>query len=334
MSSYKALFVIDRVEFRYFEFNTLVTSFWLIKECLERNWEVHITTIDRLSLNNSKPEALMHEVSLINPETNPDIKYDKTPVNRDLNGFDTIFFRPDPPVDMDYIFATQIVDYVDKSKTLLLNSPTGIRKANEKLYINNFPEYVPTNIVTSDNSKIRDFLSEYGEIVVKPLNKCFGKGVFYLKQGDKNINSILDTVTNGGTTAVMAQQFIKSSEAGDKRIIIINGEVFDETIIKVSGKGDFKFNSHKDEYLQKGYITEEERAMCIDIASKLIEDGLYMVGLDVIEGKIIEINLTSPCFFIKEINKMHNVMLEKRIINIIEDILLSKEADTLLSGIN
>ncbi|OGI03162.1 MAG: hypothetical protein A2104_07160 [Candidatus Melainabacteria bacterium GWF2_32_7] len=331
MNDYKILFVIDKIELKYFEFNQLVTSFWLIKECNLRNQEVFITTADKLSLNGNIPEAFVYKTKLSTSNDNIELTYGKKEVLAMLNDFDMILFRPDPPVDMDYIFSTYILDFVDATKTIIVNNPAGIRKANEKLYINNFPELIPNNITTSNISLIKDYLDEREEIIVKPLNKCFGKGVFYLKKGDKNTNSILDLVTNNGTTVVMAQEYLAGAKNGDKRVIIIGGNVFEEAIIKVSGKGDFKFNTHNDEYLKKGYLTDEEREMGNIIAPKLLQDGLFMVGLDVIDNKIIEINVTSPCFFIKEINQMFNVKLEERIVDYLESLLCPTEASLLLS---
>lgn len=331
MNDYKILFIIDKVELRYFEFNELVTSFWLIKEGNLRNWEVFITTADKLSLNNNTPEAIVYKTKQTGSGNNIELTYDQKQIPASLNDFDMVLFRPDPPVDMDYIFCTYILDYVDPTKTIVINSPAGIRKANEKLYINNFPQLIPENITTSNANLIKEFLDKHEEIIVKPLNRCFGKGVFYIKKGDKNTNSILDLMTNGGTTVIMAQKYLPGAKDGDKRIIIIGGEFFEETVIKVSGKGDFKFNTHNDEYLKKGHLTDEEREMCRTIAPKLLEDGLFFVGLDVIDNKIIEINVTSPCFFIKEINKMFNAELEVRIMDYLENLLSTKKADLLLS---
>ena len=99
----------------------------------------------------------------------------------------------------------------------------------------------------------------------------------------------------------MVQKYLEKEKEGDKRVIIIGGEIFEETLVKVSGEGDFKINNHSDEFFRKGHITDEDREICRVISKKLVEDGLLLVGLDVIDGKMIEINVTSPCFFIKEI---------------------------------
>lgn len=313
----RIIFVLDKIEFKYFEINELVTSFWLIKESLERGFEVCITTMDKLFLDGNKPKAYLNKTSLINSDKKQDMVYDKQNFTACLNDFDLILFRPDPPVTMEYVFATYILDFVDKSTTKVVNNPQGIRSANEKLYINNFPELTPKSITTTNIDLIRDFVHEHEEAVLKPLNRCFGKGVYYLKKGDKNLNTIIDSETNSGQTHVIVQEYLKNAMNQDKRIIMIGGEVYDECITKLSGKEDFKFNTHGDEFFKKTELTDKERALANRLSSKLKEDGLYLVGLDVMDEKLIEINVTSPCFFIKEINAMFNVHLEKRIVDYI-----------------
>ena len=318
----RIVFVIDKIEFKYFEINELVTSFWLIKECLERDFKVCITTLDKLFLDGNKPKAYLYKTSLINKNEKQDMVYDKENFTACLNDFDLILFRPDPPVTMEYIFATYILDFVDKSKTRVVNNPQGIRSANEKLYINNFPDLTPKSITTSNINLIRDFVHEHEEAVLKPLNKCFGKGVYYLKKGDKNLNTIIDSETNSGGTPVIVQEYLKNAMNQDKRIIMIGGEVYDECITKLSGKEDFKFNTHDDEFFKKTDLTDKEREIGNRLSSKLKEDGLYLVGLDVMDEKLIEINVTSPCFFIKEINAMFNVNLEKRVVGYLESLVI------------
>lgn len=324
MTTLRTLFVIDKIEFQYFAANELVTSFWFITEGLNRDWEVYITTKDKLFLRGEKPCAKVFKTFLTDLPGKDALKREKDPEEICLNSLDAVFLRPDPPVDIDYINATYVLDYVDPTKTVVINSSEGVRKANEKLYINNFPAFVPENITTANAEVIKAFLKEKGEIILKPLNKCFGKGVFFLKDGDKNVNSIIDTVTEFGKTYIMAQEYLKGGKSGDKRVIIICGELFEECITKATGEGDFKFNSHKDEYLLKASLTPQERTLAESIAPKLMQDGLYLVGLDVIDNKMIEINVTSPCFFIKEINKLYNTRLEVKIMDAIERLIVKK----------
>lgn len=320
----RIVFVIDKVEFKYFELNELVTSFLLINECLRRDFEVFITTTEKLFLDGNKPYAYLHKTSLINQNEKLDIIYDKKAFSECLNNFNLVLFRPDPPVNIEYIFATYILDFIDESKTRVLNSPKGIRTANEKLYINNFYEFTPKSITTCNINLIKDFVTEHNEAVIKPLNKCFGKGVYFLKKGDKNLNTILDSATNSGKLTVIVQEYLKNAQNQDKRIILIGGEVYEECITKLSGNEDFKFNSHKDEYFKKDSLTDKERDICKSISSRLLEDGLHLVGLDVMDNKLIEINVTSPCFFIKEMNSMFNTKLEKRIVDYFKNLAILK----------
>lgn len=316
----KLLFVLDKVELKYFEFNQLVTSFWLIKESLERNHEVCITTIDRLFLSNNTPNAYVFDTQLINSNYTQDIIYDKQEYSREINTFDLVMFRPDPPVDMNYIFATQVLDFADPFTTLVINSPEGIRNANEKIFINKFPDLIPENITSSSKKVISEFLAEQGNIVLKPLNKCFGKGVFYLNKDDRNANTIIETVTENGITPVMAQRYLDKAVFGDKRVLIIGGTVYPECVKKLPGKGDFKFNTHNDEFIVPTRLSDEEMESYAPLGQTLLEKGIHFAGLDVIDSKIIEINVTSPCFFIKEINQLFNTQLEKRIVDYMDSL--------------
>ncbi len=237
----------------------------------------------------------------------------------ELEEFDVIFFRPDPPVDINYINATYILSMVDKTKTLILNSPQALRDKNEKLYVNDFPECTPENIVTSDSKLIKEFLKKHKEIIIKPLNRCFSSGVYYLYDGDKNTNSIINNATENSKTTVMVQKYLKGVEQGDKRLIFLCGELLDFCVQKVGANDDFKFNEQNDSTLKLNPITKEEKNLEHVIKEKLIKDGVYMAGLDVIDGKIIEINITSPCFFIKEINNLYKINLEKLIVDKLEN---------------
>ena len=168
------LFVIDDLELKYFEFNDLVTNFWLIKEFLEREWEVFITIKSGLMTEGNLAKTLCYESYL----ENNDIFYKKDEQKKYLiEDFDVVFFRPDPPVDIDYINACNVFDYVDHEKTVLINNPIAIKNFNEKFHLNYFPQYAPENIVTANADEIKNFVREQGKAIIKPLNQCFGGGV-------------------------------------------------------------------------------------------------------------------------------------------------------------
>ena len=310
------LFVIDKIELKYFEFNDLVTNFWIIKEFLNRGEKVWITTIDKLKLVKSKAFAGCYRTSL----DCENIIYDKKEELKSIEDFQLAMFRPDPPVDMDYISATYIFDFVDRQKTFVMNDTKAIRDFNEKLHAVKFAEFMPENIVTSSKKDIMEFLSDAGEIILKPLNKCFGSGVFYLKKGDKNAAAIINTVTNNQSTLVMVQKYIPQAIYGDKRVLILGDEVLDYCVQKLPSNDDFKFNEHNDNCVKKAVLSSTEKENFTKIAQELNKLGLYMAGLDVIDGKIIEVNITSPCYFIREINNAFGIHLERTIV----DYILSK----------
>ena len=300
------LFIIDELELKYFEFNQLVTNHWLIKEFLDRDYSVFVSTKNLLLLENAAAKTICYSTY----SKNGDIFYTNQPQKFLINDFDVVFFRPDPPVDINYINACYILDFADKQKTIFINDPAAVRNFNEKLHLNYFSEFAPVNIVSSSKKEIKDFVDFYGYAIIKPLNRCFGNGVYFLKDNDRNLNSIIDNLTENGKVAVMVQEYIDSAIDGDKRVLILAEHVFDECVRKLPGKDDFKFNTHSKEFFAPAELTLKEKSQASVVASKLTDMGLFMVGLDVIDERIIEINVTSPCYFIKEINELNGIRFQ------------------------
>lgn len=314
------LFVIDRLELKYFEFNNLVTNFWIIRELLNENKNVFITTIDKLGMSKGIPFAHCYE----SYEKDGNIFYEKTDICKDINDFQLVMFRPDPPVDLDYINATYIFDFVDRNKTLILNDPKAIRDFNEKMHTCKFLDLMPENIVTCSKSDIIEFLNRNEEIVLKPLNACFGAGVMTLKKWDKNTAVIINTMTKNQTQLIMVQKYIPKAKFGDKRVMFLGEEVLDVCVQKLPSNDDFKFNEHCDSNIIKAELTQSEKEKFLPVAKELTKLGLPLVGLDVIDEKIIEINVTSPCYFIKEVNGHFGCNLEKKITDFILSQLYAK----------
>lgn len=307
----KILFIIDKIELKYFEFNNLVTNFWMIKEFLERGNQVFITTISNLSLKQDVAYTKCFET--FTDKNN--IFYKDIKIEKEINDFDLVMFRPDPPVDIDYINATYIFDFVTKPR--VINSPQAIRDFNEKLHSVYFKELMTDNIVTASLEEIEEFLAKYKQIVLKPLNRCFGSGVMYLYDGDPNTRTIINTMTNNETTLVMVQEFIPAVKQGDKRVLTLGNKVLKYCIKKLPTNDDFKFNTHNDNFITSSELTDVEFEHFTKVAEKLNAMGIQMAGLDVIDGRIIEVNVTSPCYFIKEINGLYKTNLEHEICDFI-----------------
>ncbi len=307
----KVLFIIDRVELKYFEFNDLVTNFWFIKGLLEKGAEVDIATIDNLGLRGGIAYANTRKSYL----KDGNIFYEKEFSAREIESYNLVMFRPDPPVDLDYINATYIFDFVDETKTRVINSPKAIRNFNEKLHAVKFKHLMPENLVTNSKEDILEFLDIHEHLVLKPLNACFGSGVMLLKKGDMNTTAIINTMTLNGTRMIMVQKYIEKAKLGDKRVLFLGGKVLDYCIQKLPGQNDFKFNDHCDKNIIRAELSEKEKSDFAPVAKELNEMGLSMVGLDVIDGQIIEINVTSPCYFIREINQHFGIHLEETLVD-------------------
>ncbi len=303
----RVLFIIDKIELKYFEFNNLVTNFWIIKELLERKCDVYITTIPLLSLKSD----IAYTKCFKSYVQDGNIFYEKDRQELQINDFDLVMFRPDPPVDIDYINATYIFDFVTRPR--VINSPKAIRSFNEKLHSVYFKDLMSENIVTASLSEIEAFLTLNKQIVLKPLNRCFGSGVMFLYDGDPNTRTIINTMTNNETTLVMVQKFLPGVKHGDKRVLTLGDKVLKYCVRKLPTRDDFKFNTHNDNYIVKAELTTDEYENFTEVAKKLNLMGLPMAGLDVIDGRIIEVNVTSPCYFIKEINNLYGVQLEKEL---------------------
>jgi glutathione synthase len=204
-----------------------------------------------------------------------------------------VFIRKDPPFDNMYLMTTLLLERV-RGRTVIMNDPRGLRDANEKLYALNFSRWMPKTIVTSHEDTIYDFVKEVGGSgVIKPLDLAGGSGVMMLRSDDKNSRSIVQLLSDEGRRLVMVQEFLPKVVDGDKRILLLAGEPLG-AINRVPRADDLRSNIHVGGSVHPVEITDHERALIADIAPRLLADGLIFVGLDVIAGKLTEVNVTSP----------------------------------------
>lgn len=234
-----------------------------------------------------------------------------------LEAFDAVFMRTDPPVNVSYLYATYILDYIDQTKTLVINNPQGLRAANEKMYALQFTKAIPETIVSPDKEVIRKFLAAKGAAILKPLGNKAGEGILYLERGDRNFNSIVELSTLQGRVPVMVQEYLPAAKEGDKRIIILDGEPIG-ALNRVSQGSDFRNNMAAGGTVAKTEITQREQEICTDLAEKLRQDGLFFVGIDVIGGYLTEVNVTSPTG-IREIDRLEGTRLGERVIQWLEE---------------
>ena len=234
-----------------------------------------------------------------------------------LTDFDVVFMRKDPPFDMTYVFATQLLALVDARRTLVMNEPRGLLTANEKLYALNFPDVIPPSLISQDPARLKAFMAELdGELIVKPLDGAGGTDVFHLREGDRNVNAILEAVTRDGTRQVMGQQYLPAVRDGDKRIIVLDGRPLGG-VWRIPQEDETRGNIHVGGLVAPAELTDRDREICAQLAPRLAADGLYFVGLDVIGGYVTEINVTSPTG-VQEIDRFDGVTLSADVIDFVE----------------
>jgi glutathione synthase len=210
-----------------------------------------------------------------------------------LADVDAVFIRKDPPFDQAYFYATLLLEQL-RGKTLMLNDPRGLREANEKLYILNFPQHTPPTLVTADRAAIFEFVEQVGgQAVIKPLDGAGGFGVMALEGGGRNVRAIVDMLTREGRRLAMVQQYLPEIAEGDKRVLLLDGAPLG-AILRVPQGGDLRANIHVGSQVRAADLDDQETRLVADIASKLRADGLVFVGLDLIGGRMTEINVTSP----------------------------------------
>ena len=234
-----------------------------------------------------------------------------------LEQMDAVFMRTDPPVTVPYLYTTYILDSIDPSKTLVVNSPQGLRTANEKVYALQFTSVIPETIVSQDKSVIAKFVDRHKTAVLKPLGGKGGEGILFLEAGDRNFNSIVEVSTRRGEEPVMVQEYLPAAKEGDKRIILLDGNPIG-AVNRVPSGNEFRGNMAVGGTAAKVNITEREREICEIVAPRLKQDKLYFVGIDVIGGYLTEVNVTSPTG-IREIDRLNNVSLGKQVIEWLEN---------------
>ena len=211
-----------------------------------------------------------------------------------LESFDAVMMRKDPPFDMEYIYSTYLLELAQRQGAWVINNPRAVRDHNEKLAIARFPKFTVPTLVTREEALIRDFLAEYGDIIIKPLDGMGGASVFRLHRQDYNIGVVIETVTHYGQRTVMAQKFIPEIAKGDKRVLIIDGEPVPYSLARIPKQGETRGNLAAGGTGVARPLTGRDLDIARALGPELKAAGLLLVGLDVIGDYLTEINVTSP----------------------------------------
>lgn len=219
------------------------------------------------------------------------------PVVRPLAEFGAVLMRKDPPFDQEYLYATWLLEMAEREGARVFNKPQALRDYNEKLAIARFPLFTVPTLVSSRAEEIRAFLADQGDIVVKPLNAMGGAAVFRLRPGDANVGVTLEVLTRHGETPIMAQRYIPEIVAGDKRILLIDGEPVPYALARIPAPGETRGNLAAGGSGVARPLTDRDREIAATLGPGLKADGLLLVGLDVIGDWLTEVNVTSPTCF-------------------------------------
>jgi glutathione synthase len=237
------------------------------------------------------------------------------PETIDLADMDVVLLRQDPPFDMAYITTTHLLDLVHPA-TLVVNDPAEVRNAPEKLFITQFPELMPPTLISAERDRILAFRAEHADIIIKPLYGNGGAGVFHVTPEDENLNALLEMFADTYREPIIAQAYLPDVRAGDKRIILIDGNAAG-AINRIPEAGEARANMHAGAEPVKSTLDAREKEICDAIGPELKARGLIFVGIDVIGGYLTEINVTSPTG-LQEINRFDGVELEAQIWDAIE----------------
>ncbi len=290
------------------------TTFVMMLEAQQRGHRVLVIDPDDLGVSDGHPFARARAVQLRRETGN---HCDFEPARRiDLDAdTEVVLQRKDPPVDAAYVTATQILGLCRRA--LVLNRPSGILAANEKLYACRFPDLMTDTLVSRDRAALIDFMLKLGgEMIVKPLDGKGGEGIFHLRDDDRNLFSILEQSTGFGQRPVMAQRYLPEVRTGDKRILLVDGEPIG-AVLRVPGEAESRSNLHVGGRAAQATLDADDERIVAALAPSLRADGLFFVGIDVIGGKLTEVNLTSPTG-VQEVNALDGTCLEARILDGIE----------------
>jgi glutathione synthase len=305
--------VMDPIEQIHYQKDSTLALLW---EAQKRDYDLLYITPDKLYSLDGKAYASAQHLQVFQNERE---WYQLTPPAADirLSEIDVILMRQDPPFDMNYIFNTYILELAEKDGTLVVNKPQALRDANEKFFINAFPQYITPTLVSADKNTIKGFLRQHQEIVIKPLDAMGGASIFRLNHRDPNINVVIEMMTEFGRRKVMVQQYLSAISEGDKRILIIDGEPLGYVLARFAEEGESRANLARGGRGEGQKINEHDRTLAQAIGTVLKHRGILLAGLDVIGGYVTEINITSPTC-IRELDKAFSLNISSLLFDAIE----------------
>ena len=268
------------------------SSFAMLLEATRRNAEIHYFEQQDLRMIRGQARG---RSTILNVQENSDNWFQfGAQQDLELGTLDAILMRKDPPFDMEYVYTTYILDRAQEAGALIVNAPQALRDMNEKVYTAWFPECTPVTLVTRSMADMKAFLADHGRIVVKPLDGMGGRSIFVIQKGDNNANVVFETLTDYGQRFAMAQVYIPEITAGDKRILIVDGEPIPYALARIPSDDDNRGNIVAGATTLGQELSAADRRICDLVGPVLRKHGVLFAGIDVIGEFMTEVNVTSP----------------------------------------
>ena len=291
------------------------SSFAMLLAAQKRGWELFYMEMQDLYIDDAIPMANIQSLVV---KDNPDDWFSLSePKTEALANLDIILMRKDPPFDLEYIYSTYILDHAQRLGSLVVNNPASLRNANEKMFITHFADCIAPTRVSRDMNTLFDFIKQQGDTIIKPLDGMAGQSIFRVNESDHNCKVILESMTREGSTYVMAQKFVPEISAGDKRILLIDGEPVPYALARIPADGEVRGNLARGGSGQGVELSDRDRWICEQVGPRLREMGLIFVGMDVIGDYLTEINVTSPTC-IRELDSLYNIDIASQLMDALE----------------
>jgi len=291
------------------------STFAMMAEAARRGHEVYAFQQRHMALKEGKVTAHVSRIEL----TGDQHDWYKAAPSEDttLAAFDAVIQRKDPPFDMEYVYGTYLLQLAEKQGAKVFNKPSAIRDHNEKLSIAQFSQFTAPTLVTSDETRLRDFQAEHGDVILKPLDGMGGAGIFRVKADGLNLGSIIETLTLHGARTIMAQRYIPDIVKGDKRILLIDGKPVPYCLARIPQAGEVRGNLAAGGTGVAQPLSQRDREIAEALGPELASRGLLLVGLDVIGDYLTEVNVTSPTCF-QEITQQTGFQVASMFIDAVE----------------
>jgi len=291
------------------------STFAMLLAAQSRNWNIFYMEVNDLFLMNDKVKARTRRLLVKDDPADWFTLGDEETLP--LSELDIILMRKNPPFDMEYIYVSYLLEHAEREGVLVVNRPSSLRDANEKIFVSHFPNCAPPTLVTSRANIINEFILEHQDIILKPLDGMGGRSIFRTHTTDHNTNVIIESLTDHGNHFVIAQKYLPEIRDGDKRILLIDGETVDYALARIPSAGETRGNLAAGGTGKSTVLSDRDRWICEQVGPVLRSKGLLFAGLDVIGDYLTEINVTSPTC-IRELESIYSIDIAGKLMDVIE----------------